>query len=77
MHVKSWMFGEPRLHIEVLVGCIVLSDQKKLAVLGRTSINLPQEAQPLLVSMLCHALTNDTAIEILFRLRCSPTAGFD
>ncbi|MCY1298284.1 hypothetical protein D9M70_477640 [compost metagenome] len=67
MHVKSWVFGEPRLHIGVLVGCIVVSDQMELAVLGRTSINLPQEAQPLLVSMLCHALTNDTSVEGVHR----------
>src|SRR5258707_8638390 len=63
MHVKSRVPGQPRLHLGVLMGGVVVRDQMKLLVLRRASIDLPQEAQPLLMTMLCLALANDTSIE--------------
>ena len=67
MHVESRVLGKPRFYVGVLVGCVVISDQVKLLFLGRAAINLPQEAQPLLVAMFCQALANDTAIERVHR----------
>src|ERR1700730_4881457 len=67
MHVKSRVLGKPRLYLGMLMGGIVVSDQMQLLVLGRVAIDLAQEAQPLLVTMFCLALANDTAIERVHR----------
>src|SRR5258708_1501676 len=67
MHVKSWVLGQPCLHLGVLVGCVVVSDQMELLVLGRIAIDPAQEAQPLLMTMLCLALANYTSIEDVHR----------
>ncbi len=67
MHVKSRVLGQPCFHLGVLVGCIVVSDQMQLLVLGRVAIDLAQEAQPLLVTMSRLALANDTPIERVHR----------
>jgi hypothetical protein len=49
------------------MGCIVVSDQVQLLVRGRVAVDLAQEAQPLLVTMFCLALANDTSIERVHR----------
>src|ERR1700692_2352901 len=67
MHVESRVLGKPCLYLGVLMGCIVVSDQMQLLVLGRVAVDLAQEAQPLLVTMFCLALTNDTPIERVHR----------
>src|SRR5271170_7288313 len=67
MHVESRVLGNPCLYFGMLMGCIVVSDQMQLLVLGRVAIDLAQEAQPLLVTMFSLALANDTAIERVHR----------
>src|SRR5579864_7871176 len=67
MHMESRMLGKPRLYLGILMSCIVVSDQMQFLVLGRVAIDLAQEAQPLLVTMFCLALANDTPIERVHR----------
>src|SRR5476649_878047 len=67
MHVESRVLGSPCLYFGMLMGCIVVSDQMQFLVLGRVAVDLAQEAQPLLVTMFCLALANDTAIERVHR----------
>ena len=46
------MFFQPRLHLEVFVSRVVVDDLVRLKVLGRFSVDLLEEIQPLLMPVL-------------------------
>ncbi len=63
MHVEPGMAFEPPLDFRCLVGGVVVDDQVEIQVLGRLAVDLVQEANELLVSVLPHALADDLAVE--------------
>lgn len=65
MHGKSRMRGQPRLHGGVFVRRVVISDQMQRLALGRLTVDLAQELEPLRVGVACLALADDLAVEHL------------
>ena len=56
MHVEAGLLRQPGLDLGVLVGAVVIDDQVQLQILGHLLVDLPQEAQELLVPVLWLAL---------------------
>jgi len=59
--VEARMLLQPRLHLGMLVGGIVVGDQVHSQALGRLGIDPAQELEPFLVAMARHALADDAA----------------
>jgi hypothetical protein len=54
--------GKPRTHLRVFVSSGVVADQMHIEVLRKVRLDVPQEAQELLMPMLCLALGEDATI---------------
>ena len=52
MHVEALVLFQPRLHFRMFVSGVVVDDQMQLKVLGRFSVDLLEEIQPLLMPVL-------------------------
>ena len=61
------MVGQPRLHVFVLVGGVVVQDQMELKLSWKLAIESAQESQEFLVSVASKALADDLSIE---RVQC-------
>jgi hypothetical protein len=51
--VKSWMGGQPLLHVGVFVRRVVVDNEMNLLVERRALFNQGQELNPLLISLVC------------------------
>ena len=61
VHVKARMSLEPAFDLWVLVGCIVVNYQIQVEIAWRFAINKFQKLDPLLVSVLLHARSDQSA----------------
>ena len=67
MHMEAFVFFQPRLHLEVFVSRVVVDDLVRLKVLGRFSVDLLEEIQPLLMPVLVLNAADQSTLEIVQR----------
>lgn len=67
MHMEAFVFFQPRLHLEVFVSRVVVDDLVRLKVLGRFSVDLIEEIQPLLMPVLVLNAADQSTLEIVQR----------
>ena len=67
MHVESGMLGQPLLHNGMLVRGVVVGDQVQRLALGRLTVDLAQELQPLDVRVSLLALADDLTVQHIER----------
>ncbi len=63
VHVKARLFGKPGLHLGMLMGGIVVTDEMQLFVFGCFAVGLTQEGQPLGVAVALLALADDLTVQ--------------
>ena len=63
VHVPAWSLREPRSHLRVLVGGIVVADQMQFFALARLALNLAQEVEPFAVTVVLITAGDDRTIE--------------
>lgn len=74
MHVEALVLFQPRLHFWAFVSSVVVDDQMQLKVLGRFSIDLFEEIQPLLMPVQVLNAADQSALEIVQRSKQSDGA---
>lgn len=65
MEFESRVFGQPPLHLRVLVGAIVVEDQVEFLVAIILPIQVPKELEKLLVAVAAIALASHFALRHL------------
>lgn len=60
--MKARVFDKLRFDLRVPVTCVIVSDQMQFFILGRSGIDLPQEAQPFVMAMAPHTLADHVGI---------------
>src|SRR3989304_4645606 len=60
---EPWVFFQPSLYLGLVVGPIVVHDQMQRRLFGEFPVQLPQEAQELLVPVLGHAFPDHPSVQ--------------
>ena len=61
VHVETWMPLKPSLHLGVLVGGVIVSDEVQIQPLWAVAVDGAQKFKPFLVAVALHALPNNPA----------------
>src|SRR5439155_24962028 len=67
VHIEARTLGEPRLHLRMFVGRVVVGDQVQFEALWRLPINLLEKAQPFDMRMALLGARDQLAFQIIER----------